>query len=70
MIDEIRGRRVLQGMRGKPPIDREALIDVLLRVSQLVMDHGDQIEELDLNPLVVLPKGIKVVDALITKSAR
>jgi acetyltransferase len=70
MIDEIRGRRVLEGMRGKPPADRDALIDTLLRVSQLVTDHRDQIDELDLNPLVVLPKGAKVVDALITKSAR
>jgi acyl-CoA synthetase (NDP forming) len=70
MIDEIRGRRVLQGMRGKPPADRNALIDTLLRVSQLVTDHGAQIDELDLNPLVVLPKGTKVVDALITKSTR
>ena len=70
MIDEIRGRRVLDGMRGKPPADREALIDTLLRVSQLVTEHGDQIDELDLNPLILLPKGAKVVDALITKSAR
>jgi acyl-CoA synthetase (NDP forming) len=70
MIDEIRGRRVLQGMRGKSPADRAALIDTILRVSQLVTDHSDQIDELDLNPLVVLPKGAKVVDALITKRAR
>jgi len=70
MIDEIRGRRVLEGMRGKPPADREALVDILLRVSQFVTDHGDQIDELDLNPLVVLPDGAKVVDALITKTSR
>jgi len=70
MIDEIRGRRVLEGMRGKPPADREALVDTLLRVSQFVTDHGDQIDELDINPLVLLPKGAKVVDALITKTSR
>jgi acetyltransferase len=70
MIDEIRGRRVLEGMRGKPPADREALIDTLLRVSQFVTDHRDQIDELDLNPLVLLPKGAKVVDALIAKTSR
>jgi hypothetical protein len=56
--------------RRRPPADREALIDTLLRVSQLVTEHGDQIDELDLNPLVVLPKGAKVVDALITKRSR
>jgi acetyltransferase len=69
MLDEIKGRRVLEGVRGKPAADREALIDVLLRVSQLVIDHRDRIGEIDLNPLVVLPKGAKVVDALITTTA-
>jgi acetyltransferase len=67
MIYEIRGHRVLEGMRGKPPADREALIDVILRVSQLVTDHRDDIAELDINPLVVFTKGAKAVDALVTK---
>jgi hypothetical protein len=35
-----------------------------------VIDHRDRIDDIDLNPLVVLPKGAKVVDALITKSCR
>jgi acetyltransferase len=68
MIDEIRGHRVLEGMRGKPPADREALIDVILKVSQLVTDHRAEIEELDINPLVVFTKGAKAADALITRS--
>jgi acetyltransferase len=68
MLDEIRGRRVLDGLRGRPPVDREALIETLLRVSQLVTDHEDAIAELDLNPLVVFPKGVKAVDALITRT--
>ena len=67
MLDEIRGRRVLEGMRGKPPADREALIDVILKVSQLVTDHRDDIAELDINPLVVFSKGAKALDALITR---
>ena len=67
MLDEIRGRRVLEGMRGRPPADREALIDVILKVSQLVTDHRDHIEELDINPLMVFSKGAKAVDALITR---
>jgi acetyltransferase len=69
MLEEIRGRRVLEGMRGKPPADREALIDVILKVSQLVTDHRDHIEELDINPLMVFPKGAKALDALITRRA-
>jgi hypothetical protein len=36
---------------------------MLLRVAQLVTDHADQIDQLDLNPLVVSPKGAKVVDS-------
>jgi acetyltransferase len=68
MIEEIRGTRVLEGVRGRPPIDREALIDAILRVSQLVTDHADTIEEVDLNPLVLLPRGAKAVDALIQRS--
>ncbi|MBN1662551.1 MAG: acetate--CoA ligase family protein [Deltaproteobacteria bacterium] len=67
MVKEIKGYRVLLGMRGKAPVDVDALVDVILRVSQLVTDHGDRIKELDINPLVVFPKGAKVVDALIVK---
>jgi len=67
MIDEIAGHRVLRGLRGQPAADREAIIDVLLRVSRLVGDHGDEIEELDINPLLVFPKGAKAVDALIRR---
>ena len=70
MIDEIRGSRVLEGMRGKPPADREALIDAILRVSRLVTDRREDIEELDINPLVVFAKGAKAVDALISRGAR
>jgi acyl-CoA synthetase (NDP forming) len=65
MIEEIAGVRVLQGVRGQPPADREAIVDALLRVSRLVTDHRDEIAELDINPLVVFPRGAKAVDALI-----
>lgn len=67
MVREIRGYRVLTGMRGKPAADLDALVDVLLKVSQLVTDYGRNIRELDINPLVVLEKGARVVDALIVK---
>jgi acetyltransferase len=67
MIREIKGYRVLVGMRGKPPADTGAIADAILRVSQLVTDHADEIEELDINPLVVFPEGAKAVDALVTR---
>lgn len=67
MVREIRGYRILTGMRGKPAVDLDALVDVLLKVSQLVTEAGREIRELDINPLVVLEKGARVVDALIVK---
>jgi acetyltransferase len=67
MIQEIKGYRVLQGMRGKPPADVAAIVDAILRVSQLVTDYADEIEELDINPLVVFSEGAKAVDALVTR---
>lgn len=65
MIREVKARRVLEGMRGKPASDIEALIDVILKVSQLAADFADEIEELDINPLLVFPQGARVADALI-----
>ena len=68
MIEEIKGHRVLRGARGRPPLDQEAIVDAILRVSRLVTDHREHIAELDINPLVVFPEGAKAVDALIRGS--
>jgi acetyltransferase len=65
MIEEIKGHRVLRGIRGREPADLDAIADALLCVSRLVTDHRDSIEEMDINPLVVFPRGAKAVDALI-----
>lgn len=64
MPDEIQGRRVLEGLRGKPPVNKDALAEVLLRLSRLALDFP-QIAELDINPLICYPGGIKAADALI-----
>jgi acetyltransferase len=68
MIQEIKGYRVLQGMRGRPPADIDAIVDAVLRVSRLVVDFSDEIEELDINPLMAFSRGAKAVDALIETS--
>jgi acetyltransferase len=67
MIHETRGRRLLQGFRGRPPADIDALVDALVRLSQLAVDLGDLVSALDINPLMVLPKGqgVRAVDALV-----
>ncbi|OPX84304.1 MAG: succinyl-CoA synthetase subunit beta [Pelotomaculum sp. PtaB.Bin104] len=66
MIQEIKGFRVLSGLRGAPPADLEAIVDVLLKLSRLALDYP-QITELDINPLFVFEKGrgVKAADVLI-----
>ncbi|MHA1757372.1 MAG: acetate--CoA ligase family protein, partial [Promethearchaeota archaeon] len=56
---------LLQGVRGEPPSDIEALVEVLLRLSQLVNDFPE-IVELDINPLLSFVKGYSAVDIKIT----
>jgi acetate---CoA ligase (ADP-forming) len=67
----IRGLPLLQGYRGHPAADIDALREVLLRVSQLAVDVPD-IEELDLNPVIALPPGhgCRIVDARIKVRGR
>jgi acetyltransferase len=60
MLAEIRATALLDGVRGFPPVDKEALVDSLLRVGQLVLDFPE-ILELDINPLVVYPRGEGVI---------
>jgi acetyl coenzyme A synthetase (ADP forming)-like protein len=62
MIDELRGARLLRGYRGALPADEPALRDVLLRVSALIA-AAPEIQELDLNPVIVLQSGACVADA-------
>lgn len=56
MLEEIRSKALLDGVRGKPPIDKEAVVDTLLRMGQLVQEFPE-IAEFDINPLIVYPKG-------------
>jgi acetyltransferase len=56
MIEGIRSHRLLEGVRGEPPADVDAIADCIMRLSQLCIEQ-DTIDELDINPLVVYPKG-------------
>lgn len=67
MIDEIKGRPVLQGVRGQPPADIEALKSTILKVSQFV-EKNPEVRELDLNPVFAYPDGAIAVDARIVVS--
>ena len=69
LLSELKGAALLDGMRGAPPGDRVALAELIATLSRFVADHGDLIEEIDLNPVIVHPEGqgFTVVDALIVK---
>ena len=62
MINEIKGFKILKGIRGEEPKDIEAIKDLLLKISQLTLDNPE-INEIDLNPVFVFNKGLQVVDA-------
>ena len=65
MIDEIHGRAMLDGVRGAPPADIDALADALARLSVFATENADVIETIDINPFLVLSDGALAVDALI-----
>jgi len=56
MLDEIRAHSLLRGVRGRPPADRDALVETLLRIGQMVTDFPE-IVEMDINPLMVYEQG-------------
>ncbi len=64
MITEVRANPILKGYRGQPPADINAIVEILMNTSRLVMEH-QEIKELDLNPIMVYEKGAKTVDARI-----
>ena len=64
MIDEIKGRPALDGARGRPPADVDALAETLERVSAFAAAHPE-VRELDLNPVIASPRGAVAADARI-----
>jgi acyl-CoA synthetase (NDP forming) len=64
MISELKTASILKGVRGERPLDIKALVENLLRLSQLMMDLPE-IEGIDINPVKVLEKGVVAVDARI-----
>jgi acetyl-CoA synthetase (ADP-forming) len=64
MITGVKAYPLLKGYRNTPPADVDAIINILLNTSRLVMDNSE-IKELDLNPIMAYEKGAKTVDARI-----
>ena len=67
MLDQIRARRLLEGFRGGPEVDKDALASVLLRVSRLVQDFPALVD-VDVNPLSAREDGVLALDGRIRVS--
>ncbi len=67
MLEEIKASVILDGVRGRPPYDKEAIIELLLKVSEIIEAYP-VIHEMDLNPVIVHEKGLTIVDARIILS--
>jgi acyl-CoA synthetase (NDP forming) len=65
MLDEITSAPLLHGARGRTPVDVDALVEVIQRISQLVTDVP-AITELDINPVVAMPDGVAAIDLRLT----
>ena len=65
MVTGLRGYALLDGARGRPKGNVEALLDVIEGVALLATSAGGRLSELDLNPVVVTPEGAIAVDSLI-----
>jgi len=66
MLDELKGRALLEGARGGKPVSKEAIVDALLKVGGeggLLMTLADDVKEADINPLIVSADGAVAADA-------
>ncbi|MEL9908042.1 MAG: acetate--CoA ligase family protein [Desulfurococcus sp.] len=64
MLNEIKSSKILDGYRGQPPVDKEAVADIIVKTARL-MEENPEIESIDLNPVMAYPKGAMAVDARI-----
>lgn len=69
LVDGLKGRALLDGLRGQDPTDIEALLTLLVDLSHFAARHETLIDEVDLNPVLLHPagQGLTIVDALIVK---
>jgi acetyl-CoA synthetase (ADP-forming) len=67
MMNEIKGKKILDTFRGKSAVDREAMTEILLAIGQIGLDH-EQVQEIDINPLKFLDGKPVAVDALVVLS--
>ena len=66
-LHELTGFKLLEGVRGAKPGDVDALVTTIMNVQRLALDLADVVSELDINPLVVRPRGAVALDALVVR---
>lgn len=64
MIEEIKGKKILDGFRGKKAINKKKIEEIIFKIAKMI--ETENIEEMDINPLIANEKEIKAVDARIT----
>lgn len=66
MLKEIRAAKILEGYRGTPPRDKEALVDIIMKLSKF-MEEQESVTDVDLNPIMTFEegKGAKIADARV-----
>ncbi len=62
MIKEIKSAHILNGVRGEPPVNKKNIVDLILKVSDLIESYPE-IYELDLNPVIAREDSLTIVDA-------
>jgi acyl-CoA synthetase (NDP forming) len=70
LLGRLKAATLLEGVRGAPPADTAALVALMVTLSRFAADHAEEIAEIDLNPVLVHPQGLTVVDALIIRRER
>jgi acetyl-CoA synthetase (ADP-forming) len=64
MMENIKGKKILDAFRGKPPVDREILADLLINLGSIGLEN-QAIKEIDINPIKLINGKPIAVDALI-----
>ena len=66
LMDKVKSTALLRGWRGSPVADEAAVVNALCRLSDFAMAHADQLQSVDINPLLVQQTGAVCLDAVIS----
>jgi acetate---CoA ligase (ADP-forming) len=69
MLQELRSYKILQGVRGQPPRDIDALVRAMVGLSDIFAAHRNHLSDMEINPIMVRPqgKGVAAVDVRLVR---